>query len=283
MILSDKEILKRIGDERIVIKPFDRENLGSNSYDVHLSKHLAVYKSFALDAKEPNEIEQFDIPADGFILYPNVLYLGSTVEYTETRGAVPFLEGKSSMGRLGISIHATAGKGDAGFCNHWTLEISCIKPVKIYAGMPIGQLIYFDILGEVERPYNKKAGAKYNSITPRPVPSMMYKNFQKKAAKAAPNTEQIYPTLPRIEPSAGSLNRGKIARVCLKNSSTGLLLFILSCSEQGDIKLTNDYDMAYLFDADLAVQKFIGQPEYQVVISGSMLDKEVRESNKQTK
>ena len=75
---------------------------------------------------------------------------GSTLEYTETRRFVPFLEGKSSVGRLGIDIHATAGKGDVGFCNHWTLEISVSQPVRVYAGMPIGQLIYFLVEGEVE-------------------------------------------------------------------------------------------------------------------------------------
>jgi dCTP deaminase len=89
---------------------------------------------------------------------------------------VPFLEGKSSTGRLGIDIHATAGKGDVGFCNTWTLEISCAQPVRIYAGMPIGQLIYFVVEGEVATFYNKKGNAKYNGRTVRPVESMMWKN-----------------------------------------------------------------------------------------------------------
>ena len=89
---------------------------------------------------------------------------------------VPFLEGKSSVGRLGIDIHATAGKGDVGFCNHWTLEISVSKPVRIYHLMPIGQLIYFEIQGEVDTLYSQKSSAKYNSRSPLPMESMMWKN-----------------------------------------------------------------------------------------------------------
>jgi dCTP deaminase len=113
------------------------------------------------------------------ILLPHRLYLGVTEEYTETHAHVPFLEGKSSVGRLGIDIHATAGKGDVGFCNTWTLEISVRQPVRVYHGMPIGQLIYFEIKGEVATAYNHKASAKYNSRTDKPVESMMWKNFLK--------------------------------------------------------------------------------------------------------
>ena len=143
MILTDKEILDEIEKGTIVIEPYDRQFLGTNSYDVHLGKHLATYKDEVLDAKKHNEIEHFEIPEDGYVLQPNTLYLGVTQEYTETHAHVPFLEGKSSTGRLGIDIHATAGKGDVGFCNTWTLEISVSKPVRVYEGMPIGQLIYF--------------------------------------------------------------------------------------------------------------------------------------------
>src|ERR671913_537610 len=176
MILSDKRILEEIEKGTIKIVPYLRDCLGSNSYDVHLGRHLATYKEHILDAKKHNEIETFEIPDEGFVLQPHVFYLGVTDEYTETHAHVPFLEGKSSTGRLGIDIHATAGKGDVGFCNTWTLEISCAQPVKIYAGMPIGQLIYFVVEGEIETFYNKKGNAKYNSRTIKPVESMMFKN-----------------------------------------------------------------------------------------------------------
>ena len=177
MILSDKAILAEIANNHIVIEPFRIECLGRNSYDVHLSQYLAIYKNHILDAKKHNEIEEIIIPAnEGYILQPGTLYLGSTEEYTETHRHVPFLEGKSSIGRLGIDIHATAGKGDVGFCNTWTLEISCVQPVRIYAGMPIGQLIYFMVDGDVNNSYDNKLNAKYTTRTIKPVESMMWKN-----------------------------------------------------------------------------------------------------------
>lgn len=176
MILSDKRILEEVEKGTILIEPWRPDCLGTNSYDVHLGKHLACYKDRVLDAKAHNQVEHFEIPAEGFVLEPGVLYLGVTEEYTETHAHVPFLEGKSSTGRLGIDIHATAGKGDVGFCNTWTLEISCAQPVRIYAGMPIGQLIYFVVEGEIETMYHTKKNAKYNQRTLKPVESMMWRN-----------------------------------------------------------------------------------------------------------
>ncbi len=176
MILSDSRILEEIEKGTIKIEPYDRMDLGSNSYDVHLGKLLGTYRNHILDAKKHNEIELFEIPDDGFILYPHIFYLGVTAEYTETHAHVPFLEGKSSTGRLGIDIHATAGKGDVGFCGHWTLEISVKQPVKIYTGMPIGQLIYFPVDGKIEVSYNQKLNAKYSFQGSKPVESMMWKN-----------------------------------------------------------------------------------------------------------
>ena len=176
MILSDKKILEALDNGEIVIEPYQRDCLGTNSYDVHLGKHLAVYKDEVLDARKHNEIKEIVIPEEGFVIQPGTLYLGVTEEYTETHNSVPFLEGKSSVGRLGIDIHATAGKGDVGFCNSWTLEISCVHPVRVYAGMPIGQLIYFAVEGEIENYYNKKKNAKYIVRTDKPVESMMWKN-----------------------------------------------------------------------------------------------------------
>jgi len=176
MILSDTRILEEIKKGTIKINPYDRECLGSNSYDVHLGKYLATYVNNELDAKKHNEIIHFEISEEGILLLPHVFYLGATDEYTETHAHVPFLEGKSSTGRLGIDIHATAGKGDVGFCGNWTLEISVKQPVRVYAGMPIGQLIYFPVDGEIEVKYNQKKNAKYSGQHNRPVESMMWKN-----------------------------------------------------------------------------------------------------------
>ncbi len=178
MILSDTAIRAAMRDGKIVIRPFDPSSLGTNSYDVHLGRYLAVYEGGALDARRSNKVREFVIPPDGFVLVPGQLYLGVTEEYTETHGYVPFLEGKSSVGRLGIDIHSTAGKGDEGFCNHWTLEMSVKLPVRIYAGMPVGQLIYFEISGAVQNSYSRKKSAKYRRVSPHPMPSRMFLNFR---------------------------------------------------------------------------------------------------------
>jgi len=178
MILSDVKILQEIKKGTIVIKPFNIKDMGGNSCDVHLSKYFAQYIDKTLDAKKHNKIKHFEIPEKGFVLKPGELYLGSTLEYTESHKHVPFLEGKSSTGRLGIDIHATAGKGDVGFCGYWTMEISTSKPVRIYPGMPIAQIIYYVVDGKVERMYNKKKNAKYSNKEKLPKESMMWKNFQ---------------------------------------------------------------------------------------------------------
>ncbi|HTZ62289.1 MAG TPA: dCTP deaminase [Thermoplasmata archaeon] len=177
MILSDTKILDEMRRGRIVIRPFRRDCLGTNSYDVHLGPYLATYRTGALDARSANPVDEFRIPKAGYVLVPGQLYLGVTQEYTETHGFVPFLEGKSSVGRLGIDIHSTAGKGDEGFCNYWTLEMSVKLPVRVYAGMPVGQLIYFEISGAVRRSYSAKRSAKYRTVSAHPTPSRMFLNF----------------------------------------------------------------------------------------------------------
>lgn len=178
MILSDTAILAAIADGSIVLEPFDVSHLGGNSYDVHLSKYIAVYKDSVIDAKKHNQVDRFEIPEEGYVLEPGKLYLGSTIEYTETHNTVPFLEGKSSVGRLGISVHITAGKGDVGFMGYWTLEISVAHPVRVYAGMPIAQMIYHTVEGDVQTFYHKKQSAKYSGQGHLPQESMMWKNFK---------------------------------------------------------------------------------------------------------
>jgi dCTP deaminase len=177
MILTHAKILAEIQKGTIKIEPFDLNCLGTNSYDIHLGKYLAEYVSTELDCKKHHELKTWEITEEGFVLQPNTLYLGATMEYTETLAHIPFIEGKSSIGRLGINIHATAGKGDIGFCNHWTLEISVLQPIRVYAEMPIGQIIYFEPSGEISNLYNTKTNAKYTQRTDKPVESMMWKNF----------------------------------------------------------------------------------------------------------
>jgi dCTP deaminase len=191
MILSDSEILKQMAFDDIVIIPFNRDQLGSNSYDVRLGKILKQYcctfvdasvfyidaSPFYIDSRNENQVKEFVIPEEGIILQPGKFYLAVTEEYTETHKCVPYLEGKSSLARLGISIHQTAGKGDVGFCGYWTMEITVAIPVRVYAGMKIGQLIYNEVKGEVLTPYNLKESAKYNNKEATPIESKNHENF----------------------------------------------------------------------------------------------------------
>ena len=149
MILSGLEIAKKAGEgKEIVIQPFDPTMVGPNSYDLRLADRLLVYEDELLDMKRASKTREILIPDEGFVLQPGKLYLGSTVEFTETHGYVPMLEGRSSLGRLGISIHVTAGFGDVGFKGNWTLEIHALNPVRIYAGERICQIYYHKIEGE---------------------------------------------------------------------------------------------------------------------------------------
>ena len=172
MILSGKEILQRIDDE-IIIEPFDKNKLNPNSYNLALHNRLAVYKDSCLDMKKNNQIEKLKIPSDGLILKPNRLYLGRTVEYTETRNLVPMLEGRSSVGRLGLFVHITAGFGDVGFKGFWTLEIFCVQPIKIYPNIEICQLYYHTIEGN----YIKYSSNKYQD-NKGIQKSLLYKDFE---------------------------------------------------------------------------------------------------------
>jgi dCTP deaminase len=185
MILSDASILEEMRKGNIVIKPFELANLGPNSYDVRLSKHVAIHAQTELRADMEPMIHRLEMGDGGYRFIPGTLYLASTLEYTETRGFVPYLDGKSSVGRLGIQVHLTAGRGDSGFCNHWTMEISVVQPVRVFPGMKIAQLTYHAIDGLVERPYDRRVDSKYQHVggDPLPQPSRMWKNFQQPESK----------------------------------------------------------------------------------------------------
>jgi dCTP deaminase len=171
MILSGLEIKKRLGKD-IIIEPYDDKYLNPNSYNLRLHNELLIYKNSVLDMKTPNETERIIIPEEGLILEPNRLYLGRTLEYTETYNLVPMLEGRSSIGRLGIFIHITAGFGDIGFCGYWTLEIFAIQKVKIYPYVPVCQIFYHTVEGEFEE-YKQGKYQKNTGIQP----SLLYKEF----------------------------------------------------------------------------------------------------------
>lgn len=171
MILSGREIKKRLNED-IFIDPYDERQLNPNSYNLRLADELYVYRSEILDMKIPNEAERIPIPAEGYLLRPGKLYLGRTFERTRTLNLVPMLEGRSSVGRLGLFVHVTAGFGDVGFNGFWTLELSCVQPIRIYAGVEIAQIFYHTIQGAVDlyksEKYNNNEGIQ---------PSLLYRDF----------------------------------------------------------------------------------------------------------
>lgn len=172
MILSGKEIKNKIGKE-IKIEPFDEKQLNPNSYNLKLHNELLVYDEEILDMKKPNKVKRIVIPEEGLVLEPGKLYLGRTLEYTETDKYVPMLEGRSSIGRLGLFIHVTAGFGDVGFKGYWTLEIFCVQPIRIYSGVELCQIYYHAVEGD----YDQYSSGKYQN-NEGVQPSLLYKDFQ---------------------------------------------------------------------------------------------------------
>jgi len=150
MILTGKRIEKEIKRKNIIITDFNKSRLNPNSYNLRLSPKLLAYKENILDVYRNNSCEQFLITEKGFLLEPGKLYLGSTVEETETESFAPMISGRSSIGRLGISIHVTAGFGDVGYKGKWTLEIYCIQPIFIYPYMEICQIAFHTLFGEID-------------------------------------------------------------------------------------------------------------------------------------
>lgn len=169
MILTGQAIKQNLG-ESIIIDPFREEQLNPNSYNLRLHNELLVYEEIVLDMHRPNRFRRYTIPEEGFVLQPHQLYLARTIERTETHNHVPMLEGRSSIGRLGLFVHVTAGFGDVGFRGYWTLEMFAVQPVRIYAGVEVCQIFYHTIEGEVTK-YSSDKYQNNQDIQP----SMMFK------------------------------------------------------------------------------------------------------------
>jgi dCTP deaminase len=167
MILTGDEILKEMHAGNISIEPYDSARLNPNSYNLCLHPTLHMLADDVLDMKKKCGTKEIIIPESGFRLEPGHLYLGRTVEFTKSLKHVPLLEGRSSIGRLGISIHATAGFGDVGFCGFWTLEISVVQPVIIYPLIEICQIYYTEVKGklmEYKGKYQNNQGIQVSQI-----------------------------------------------------------------------------------------------------------------------
>jgi dCTP deaminase len=187
MVLTGPEIARQIEQGNIHISPFEPKHLGPNSYDVTLNPRLLTYAlqgDEALDMKRDNPTRSVDIPAEGLVLEPGVLYIGCTNETATSRAFVPMFEGRSSIGRLGINTHITAGFGDVGWgylpdangelqCQYptWTLEIEVVHPIRVYPGVRIGQVYFIRPEGRLQFYKGKYSGQK------APQASQLFKDF----------------------------------------------------------------------------------------------------------
>lgn len=193
-ILSGPEIRAQIAAGNIRIDPFDPARLNPNSYNLRLGPKLLVYDTDppeaepdvivdwkpgggitvtrVLDMARDNPVKELTIPPEGLVLRPGVLYLASTLEHTETDLFVPVIEGRSSVGRLGLCVHVTAGFGDVGFKGDWTLEVTVVHPLRVYAGVELCQIAYTTVRGDLVRYDGKYAGQR------GPKPSKLFMDFR---------------------------------------------------------------------------------------------------------
>lgn len=189
MILSDRDIIKEIKTGEITLKPFKKEYVQPASIDLHLDRHFLVFdtsKNFVIDPKAPTKELMKPVEIKGeepFILHPKEFALGLILEETGVSDKmVGRLEGKSSLGRLGLIIHTTAGYLDPGNSLKMTLELynAGSIPIKLYYKMPIGQMAFEYLSSRCEKPYGSKGlNSKYLGDT-KPEASKMHLNFKKK-------------------------------------------------------------------------------------------------------
>lgn len=198
-ILSGLEIIKEVKRGSIIIDPFSEDAVNGVSIDLRLGSRAAVFrnivhvdmdgkvqgerffaktgKTAVLDSAKKNPVTFFDMRKEGFMLRPGLSYLMHTVERIKTDRYVPIIDGKSSIGRLFVTAHITAGFGDPGFDGQYTLEVVATHPIIIYPGMRFCQMRFHTIVGDLES-YSKKGNYK-GDLASGPVPSQSWKMFQK--------------------------------------------------------------------------------------------------------
>ena len=188
VLLSDRDILAQLDAKRVQLDPFDPAMLQPSSVDVRLDRYFRVFENHKYPHIDPSE-EQPDLTRlvepeghEPFILHPGEFVLGSTYELVTLPDDVAArLEGKSSLGRLGLLTHSTAGFIDPGFSGHVTLELSNVAtlPIKLWPGMKIGQLCFFGLSSPAEHPYGStKYGSRYQGQR-GPTPSRSHQNFHR--------------------------------------------------------------------------------------------------------
>ncbi|MEC3891826.1 dCTP deaminase [Nocardiopsis sp. LDBS1602] len=170
MICTGRAITEGVRTGAIRIEPFIPDQVNPNSINVRLGRTLHVYTGSVLDSYKPNPTREVQIPEEGFVLQPHTLYLGHTIERVGSTRHVPLLEGRSSVGRLGLHVHITAPIGDLGFYGQWTLHLTPVQPLRVYAGMQIAQVMFEVASGEVDLYQGKYQGAS------GPRPSEMWRH-----------------------------------------------------------------------------------------------------------
>jgi dCTP deaminase len=189
VVLSDRTIRAEIEAGRIAIDPFDAELVQPSSIDVRVDNRFRVFHNARypyIDVRQPMDdlTELVEVHGDEpFILHPGEFVLGQTLEQvTLPDDLVARLEGKSSLGRLGLLIHSTAGFVDSGFSGNLTLELSNVAnlPITIYHRMPIGQISFMRMDGSVERPYGSRGTHSKYQGQAEPTPSRFHLNFERK-------------------------------------------------------------------------------------------------------
>ena len=192
MVLSDRTIQRLLAEGRIEIEPYDEALLQPSSVDVRVDRFFRVFRNSRypfIDVKQEQEdlTELVEIDGEPFILHPGEFVLGSTLERIKLPDdLVARLEGKSSLGRLGLLIHSTAGFIDPGWNGHVTLELSNVAnlPITIYHGMKIGQISFMQLSEAADHPYGSgDLGSKYQGQM-GPTPSRYWQNFDATGTKS---------------------------------------------------------------------------------------------------
>jgi dCTP deaminase len=171
MILSGMKIQEKVLANEIIIDPFFPSQINPNSYNFRLGKTLRVYVDKILDPKKENKTSLIEIPPEGYLLEPTRLYLGHTEEVMGSNHYVPIIRGRSSIGRIGLFIHITADLIDIGSINQWTLQMHCVQPLRVYAGMLIGQVTFWTVEGEIKLYNGKYQGSR------GPMSSQIHRDF----------------------------------------------------------------------------------------------------------